>query len=135
MGWWTKKCEHDFEPVQYESVTDFDILSQLQREGYPIVVQRSVLRLSPSGEPIFNEYLYDLEMPGKRYEGSMFRMYSIKVCLNCGGVDNEVTKRIDYWCDKICKAQEAVTLRETEKQKRRRKAKELWEAYNHDRNK
>ena len=135
MSWWHKgvPCEHDYEPVQYESTTDFDILKQLQRDGYPIVVGRTLIKMNESGEPLWSEHLFDLEMPGIRYESAIHRIYHVRVCLICGDVDNQVEERTKHWCDKICKAQQEVTERETKKQKRRRKAKELWEEYN-DRN-
>ena len=86
MGWLTGyingPCEHDYEPVPYSCGTDYDILCELQREGYPITVQRSVIEMNKSGEPIYSDFRFDLEMPASRYESTMDEIFCINIWLD-----------------------------------------------------
>jgi hypothetical protein len=133
MGWFTKTepCDHDWEPVDGSGVQLLEILQGLMKEGYPVIAERTV-RLQESVTDATDRITYDphdidIKIPGVHYLGEYNHASFKRVCMECEETEDQVEKVRNYWCDKICKAQEEETAFVHERSRRKKEATRIWE--------
>ena len=131
MSWLKRKSQcqeegHDWEPVQGMMLKD--ILHELEREGYPVIVRRVVYGLNPSGEPIFDEAELEVQIGDAVFHKTNKGFFD-RICLRCGQPHDLIEPTKESWAKTICEQSKQVAERKSTKQLRRDKAKKLWEDY------
>lgn len=120
-----KKCEvHDMETVKVD--IDFDILRRLEREGCPVIVDRTVIGLNPSGEPIHSEDTLTIQIGDHVLEHYFNQSYRNRVCLQCKKVISGCDDAEKKWRAYIKEYGDGYRAKVEKRKERKSKAERIW---------
>jgi len=90
----TKQCDiHDWENVQIKM--DYDIIKELEKEGCPIIVDRTTIGLNPSGEAIVSDHSIEVQIGDHVLEHRHNQGHFSSVCLKCKRYKQKVQDRVE----------------------------------------
>lgn len=124
--WFKKKCEiHDIATVRVD--LDYDIIKRLEKEGCPIIVNRTVIGLNPSGEAIVSPSTIDIQIGDHVLEHHFNRTYYDQVCVQCEKIYPKASEAEKEWRDYIEEYGGGYKAKIEKRKERKSKAYRIWE--------